>query len=81
MLENISSLKYVIQSKVGDFVTNDNMANTLLVVFAEGDSSGSFTLKSNGNLRNSSSETKKTAKYTIALQYLFLEEITEDCES
>ncbi|GMN49362.1 hypothetical protein TIFTF001_018519 [Ficus carica] len=47
----------------------------------KGDSSGSFTLKSNGNLRNSSSETKKTAKYSIALQYLFLEEITEDCES
>lgn len=47
----------------------------------KGDSSGLFTLKSNGNLRNSSSETKKTAKYSIALQYLFLEEITEDCES
>lgn len=51
------------------------MIKSLLVVFAEGDGSGSFILKS-----NSSSESKRTAKYTIALQYLCLEGITEDCE-
>ncbi|XP_024023718.1 uncharacterized protein LOC21396334 isoform X2 [Morus notabilis] len=41
----------------------------------KGDGSGSFILKS-----NSSSESKRTAKYTIALHYLCLEGITEDCE-
>ncbi|PON54807.1 P-loop containing nucleoside triphosphate hydrolase [Parasponia andersonii] len=48
----------------------------------KGDGSGSFILKSNNNIGNGSSErtNSKTAKYSIALQYLFLEGITEDCE-
>lgn len=42
---------------------------------AEGDGSGSFVLKDNSN-----SGRTKTAKYSISLQYLFLEEITEASE-
>lgn len=52
----------------------------LLDFCGEGDGSGSFILKGNINLGNGSSEKTKTAKYSISLQYLFLEGITEDCE-
>ncbi|KAK9277351.1 hypothetical protein L1049_006893 [Liquidambar formosana] len=44
----------------------------------KGDGSGSFLLKDNINLGSGSSERMKTAKYSIALQYLLLEGITED---
>jgi hypothetical protein len=48
---------------------------------AAGEGSGSFVLmKSNSSLGSGSSLRTKTAKYSIALQYLFLEGITEDSE-
>ncbi|KAE9447357.1 hypothetical protein C3L33_20727, partial [Rhododendron williamsianum] len=46
-----------------------------------GDVSGSFLLKNNISSGSSLSERTKTAKYSIALQYLVLEVITEDGES
>lgn len=49
-------------------------------IFAEGDGSGSFYLKSNGNLGSEDSGRRRIAKYSIALQYLILEGITEPCE-
>ncbi|XP_015895906.1 uncharacterized protein LOC107429689 isoform X2 [Ziziphus jujuba] len=45
-----------------------------------GDGSGSFYLKSNGNLGSEDSGRRRIAKYSIALQYLILEGITEPCE-
>ncbi|KAI8527834.1 hypothetical protein RHMOL_Rhmol12G0104900 [Rhododendron molle] len=47
----------------------------------KGDGSGSFLLKNNISSRSSLSERTRTAKYSIALQYLVLEVITEDGES
>lgn len=47
----------------------------------EGDGSGSFLLKNNISSGRSLSETTRTAKYSIALQCLVLEVITEDGES
>ncbi|CAI9756386.1 unnamed protein product [Fraxinus pennsylvanica] len=44
----------------------------------EDDGSGSFILKNNSDI--TSAERKRTAKYSIALQYLVLEGITEDEE-
>ncbi|KAL5552586.1 hypothetical protein UlMin_039987 [Ulmus minor] len=46
----------------------------------KGDGSGSFVMKSNNNLGNGISKRNRTAKYSIALQYLFLEGIAEDCD-
>uniref|UniRef100_A0A2N9I5B7 Uncharacterized protein n=1 Tax=Fagus sylvatica TaxID=28930 RepID=A0A2N9I5B7_FAGSY len=46
----------------------------------KGDGSGSFILKSNGNSGSGSSVRIRTAKYSIALQYLILEGIMEDSE-
>ncbi|XP_059447904.1 uncharacterized protein LOC132179244 isoform X5 [Corylus avellana] len=46
-----------------------------------GDGSGSFFLmKSNSSSGSGSSVRTRTANYSIALQYLFLEEITQDSE-
>lgn len=49
---------------------------------AVGDGLGSFVLKSNSILVSGSSTTSRvrTAKYSIALQHLTLEGITEDSE-
>ncbi|KAG5526806.1 hypothetical protein RHGRI_032916 [Rhododendron griersonianum] len=47
----------------------------------KGDGSGSFLLKNNISSGSSLSDRTKTAKYSIALQYLVLEVITEDGES
>ena len=62
-------------SKGNDFVrkNNNNNKKTVGYVCTEGDGSGSFTLKSNGNEENGM--LTKTAKYSIALQYLVLEGI------
>ncbi|KAF7113917.1 hypothetical protein RHSIM_RhsimUnG0101400 [Rhododendron simsii] len=47
----------------------------------KGDGSGSFLLKNNISSGSSLSERTRTAKYSIALQYLVLEVIIEDGES
>lgn len=57
------------------------MIKELLDVCGEGNGTGSFILKTNDDLGDGSPEKTKTAKYSIALQYLFLEGITEDCEN
>lgn len=44
----------------------------------EGDGSGSFILKNNSDTTRA--ERMRTAKYSIALQYLVLEGVTEDEE-
>ncbi|WRX15937.1 hypothetical protein QQP08_008424 [Theobroma cacao] len=44
----------------------------------KGDGTGSFLLKYNKYSGNGSSKSERIAKYSIAFQYLFLEEITED---
>ncbi|XP_062110702.1 uncharacterized protein LOC133822395 [Humulus lupulus] len=51
--------------------------STIFTIKGDGDGSGSFILKNNNNIEN---ERTKSAKYSIALQYLVLEVITEDCE-
>ncbi|XP_060969239.1 uncharacterized protein LOC115715271 isoform X2 [Cannabis sativa] len=51
--------------------------STIFIIKGDGDGTGSFILRSNNNLEN---ERTKSAKYCIALQYLVLEVITEDCE-
>ncbi|KAI8527835.1 hypothetical protein RHMOL_Rhmol12G0104900 [Rhododendron molle] len=52
-----------------------------VIAIIYGDGSGSFLLKNNISSRSSLSERTRTAKYSIALQYLVLEVITEDGES
>ena len=47
---------------------------------APGGGSGSFVLKSNSNSSSDSPVRIRTAKYSIALQYLILEGITEESE-
>lgn len=44
----------------------------------KGDGAVSFLLKCNNNSGNGSSKSTRTAKYSIAFQYLFLEAISED---
>ncbi|CBI35670.3 hypothetical protein VitviT2T_001618 [Vitis vinifera] len=44
----------------------------------KGDGSGSFLLTNGINSGSGSSGRRRTAKYSIALQYLFLEDVTED---
>ncbi|XP_059633462.1 uncharacterized protein LOC132276166 [Cornus florida] len=46
----------------------------------KGDGSGSFLMKNSFRLGNAGLERMRTAKYSIALQYLVLEGITEDTE-
>lgn len=46
----------------------------------EGDGSGYFYLKSNGKLGSEDSGRRRIAKYSVALQFLILEGITEDYE-
>ena len=60
-----------------------NLIVTYMIVLgccALGGGSGSFILKSNSNSGSGSSGRIRTAKYSIALQYLILEGITEDSE-
>ncbi|KDP23270.1 hypothetical protein JCGZ_23103 [Jatropha curcas] len=47
----------------------------------KGDGKGSFLLRRNRNLASGKCERKRTAKYSIALQYLFLEGFVEDDEN
>lgn len=47
---------------------------------AAGDGLGSFVLKSNSSSVTGSSVRMRTAKYSIALQHLTLEGITEESE-
>ncbi|OAY42530.1 uncharacterized protein LOC110622011 [Manihot esculenta] len=47
----------------------------------KGDGKGSFLLRRRSNLESGSSERTRIAKYSIALQYLFLEGILEDDEN
>ncbi|KAL5800657.1 hypothetical protein ACOSQ3_032289 [Xanthoceras sorbifolium] len=53
--------------------------STIFIVEGDG-STGSFLLKINNNLGSGGSKRMRTAKYSIALQYLYLEGITEDSE-
>ncbi|KAK2634796.1 hypothetical protein Ddye_029588 [Dipteronia dyeriana] len=46
----------------------------------KGDGTGSFLLKTNNNSGSGGSKRMRTAKYSIALQYLYLEGITEDSQ-
>ena len=52
--------------------------NSLFRVLILGDGSGSFLLTNGINSGSGSSGRTRTAKYSIALQYLFLEDVTED---
>lgn len=45
---------------------------------AEGDGSGSFLLKKNSSSSNKDLERRVAVKYSIALQYLVLEELIEE---
>ena len=65
------------------FVDSPFILGSYMVVLgccAPGHGSGSFILKSNGNSGSGSSLRIRTAKYSIALQYLILEGIMEDSE-
>ncbi|EEF50112.1 uncharacterized protein LOC8285683 [Ricinus communis] len=47
----------------------------------KGDGQGSFLLRRNSNLASENSERSRSAKYSVALQFLYLERIFEDDES
>ncbi|XP_030461718.2 uncharacterized protein LOC115681783 [Syzygium oleosum] len=50
------------------------------IVTIKGDRCGSFLLNSSSKTQNGNSIRRETAKYSIALQYLFLEAIDDDSE-